>query len=117
MQGQRSVRLAELSWLLGALLTASCASRTTPLPPPEVLSVSAPDASGLVSVTGYALEGAAVGVVNDATLIGVITSNDTPGCARTCMFHATVAAKSGDNLRVWQFFDIEGGQDAPVPDR
>jgi hypothetical protein len=108
-------RVAGALLIVSTWLCVSCTSRTTPLPPPEVMSVSKPDADGFVSVTGFALEGASIGVVNDSTLEGVITTNDEPGCQHTCMFRARLAAKSGDGLRVWQFFEVESGQDAHVP--
>jgi hypothetical protein len=108
-------RLA-LALVLGSLLSwAGCISRTTPLPPPEVSAVSLPDADGRVTVTGLALEGAAIGVINNRTLEGVITSSPMPDCHSACPFEAHLAAESGDSLRVWQFFETDGLQDVPVP--
>ena len=98
--------------VLGA---TSCVSRTLPLPPPEVGSVSAPGASGRVTVSGFALEGASVGVVNDRTLQGTIATSPRSSCDHTCPFEATLEAKPGDNLRVWQFFETEGAIEAAVP--
>ncbi len=96
-------------------LLADCTSRTLPLPPPEVSSVSLPNSLGQVTVSGYALEGASIGVVNDRTLAGTITTSAKSNCDRTCPFTATVPAKSGDGLRVWQFFETEGSIEEVVP--
>jgi hypothetical protein len=98
-----------------ALAASSCESRTLPLPPPEVGSVSAPNASGRVTVSGFALEGASIGVVNDSTLQGTIVTSPKANCDHTCSFEAVVDAKAGDNLRVWQFFDTAGAIEASVP--
>ena len=98
-----------------ALAWGGCVSRTLPLPPPEVSSVSSPNGSGLVTVSGFALEGASVGVVNDRTLAGTITTSPKDNCDHTCPFTATLPARSGDSLRVWQFFETEGSIEAVVP--
>ena len=94
---------------------ASCTSRTTPLPPPEVTTVSNVDGDGLVTVVGFALEGASVGVVNDRTLAGVITTSPSDGCRSVCEFTVKLAAEGGDTLRVWQFFETESAQEVRVP--
>lgn len=93
----------------------ACTSRTTPLPPPEVTSVGKADDAGLVTVTGFALEGASVGVVNDRTLAGVITTSPSENCRSVCEFTVKLAAEGGDTLRVWQFFETESAQEVPVP--
>jgi hypothetical protein len=98
-----------------ALAIAGCISRTLPLPPPEVKSVTAPDADGWVTVSGYALEAASVGVVNDRTLEGVIASTGGDACDSTCPWEATLRAEAGDQLRVWQFFGTAGSKDVRVP--
>jgi hypothetical protein len=94
---------------------AGCTSRTTPLPPPEVTLVGKADSDGMVTVTGFALEGASVGVVNDRTLSGVITTSPSDGCRSVCEFTVKLAAEGGDTLRVWQFFETESAQEVPVP--
>ena len=101
--------------LCSAGMSGACVTRTTPLPPPEVSSVSAPDDAGVVTVTGLALNGASIGVVNNRTLQGVITTTDDPDCHSACRFEAHLAAEGGDSLRVWQFFETDGLQDVPVP--
>jgi hypothetical protein len=107
-----------LALLLGSLLPcASCISRTTPLPPPEVSSVSAPDDAGRITVSGLALEGASIGVINERTMQGVITSSSKLHCENTCEFQASLDAQGGDTLRVWQFFETDGLQDVPVPSK
>ena len=98
------------------LAAASCTSRTLPLPPPEVKSVTAPDADGWVTVSGYALEGASVGVMNERTQEGTITATMGDGCD-TCEWEARIRAEIGDSLRVWQFFETDGAKDITVPKR
>ena len=99
---------------LFALAIAACDSRTTPLPPPEVNTVSRPS-DGAVTVVGLALEGASVAVVNERTLEGTITTPQQKGCTSVCEFHAALQAEAGDSLRVWQFFETEGSINATVP--
>jgi adenine C2-methylase RlmN of 23S rRNA A2503 and tRNA A37 len=110
--------IAYLAWcftlLAASVLEGSCTSRTLPLPPPQVSSVSSP-LHGKVTVSGYALEGASVGVVNDRTLQGTVVTSPKTGCESTCPFEATLEARTGDNLRVWQFFETESSIDAVVP--
>jgi hypothetical protein len=103
--------------LIAGLGWGGCTSRTTPLPPPEVTTVSKPTDDGMVTVVGIALEGASVGVVNERTLAGTITTSSTDACKSVCMFSATLAADSGDSLRVWQFFETEGVEEVQVPPR
>ena len=112
------MRTRQLLLFAIAGLTAgpSCVSRTTPLPPPEVSSVSLPNADGIVTVTGQALEGSSVGVINNSSLEGVITT-PPPDCGNTCRFEAHLPADSGDTLRVWQFTETDGLQDVPVPSK
>jgi len=100
----------------GAIALPGCTSRTLPLPPPEVRSVSAPDQDGFVTVSGYALENASVGVVNDRTMEGVIASSGNSECDSTCPWEARLRAQVGDQLRVWQFFETDGARDVRVPD-
>lgn len=95
---------------------AACDSRTTPLPPPEVRTVSRPSDTGDVTVIGLALEGASVAVVNERTLEGAITTPDQKGCASVCEFKAVLHGERGDSIRVWQFFETEGSINASVPD-
>lgn len=102
--------------LLAAIVVAGCTSRTLPLPPPEVVEVSAPDADGLVTVRGLALEGAGIGVLNDMDGEGVIVSPLETGCDSACPFEARLPAESGDPLRVWQFFETTSTTDVAVPD-
>ena len=104
-----------LALVLGALAVGGCTSRTLPLPPPVVNQVSAPDADGFVTVRGYALESASIGVVNERTLDGVITSSHEEGCESACAWQARIAAQASDTLRVWQFFETEGATDVLVP--
>jgi hypothetical protein len=117
----RSVQTAaKWIWIVvGAVLLGlgSCTSRTLPLPPPEVRSVTAPDSDGLVTVAGYALEGASVGVMNERTQEGVITASAMEGCSSTCPWEARIHAEIDDSLRVWQFIETDGARDVSVPER
>jgi hypothetical protein len=117
----RSVRTAaRWIWIvvgIGFLELGACTSRTLPLPPPEVKSVTVPDSDGLVTVRGFALEGASVGVMNDRTQEGVITASLDAHCENTCPWEARLHAEIGDSLRVWQFFETGGAKDVTVPDK
>ena len=109
----RQLLLLAIASLAGS---TSCVTRTTPLPPPEVTSVSAPNDEGIVTVIGMALEGTSIGVINNSSLEGVITT-PPPNCGNTCRFEAHLAADTGDTLRVWQFTETDGLQDVPVPSK
>jgi hypothetical protein len=100
--------------LLGA--ASACTSRTLPLPPPNVDRVGAPNVQGLVLVQGTAREGASVGIVNDRTMAGVIVTSEQTGCSSTCPFEASVEARTGDQLRVWQFFETSSSTEVQVPE-
>jgi hypothetical protein len=80
-----------------------------------VKSVTAPDTDGLVTVSGFALENASVGVLNERTQEGVITASDAEKCDNTCPWEAKVHAEIGDALRVWQFFETDSAKDVTVP--
>jgi hypothetical protein len=106
------------SLALGAgLLAGACTSRTVPLPPPIVQSLSKPDQDGFVTVSGLAQEGAAVGVVNDRTLEGVVVTSQDEDCGNACRWEARLAAEVGDPIRVWQFFETESSRNVSVPSR
>lgn len=108
-----TLHLVLIPCLMGAI---ACTSRTTPLPPPVVNTVSRPDDAGQVTVLGLSLSGASIGVINERTLQGVITTPDDT-CQSTCEFRALLAAEGGDTLRVWQFFETEGLKEVSVPER
>lgn len=78
-------------------------------------SVTAPDSDGLVTVSGFALENASVGVLNERTQEGVITTSDAEKCDNTCPWEAKLHGEVGDSLRVWQFFETDGAKDVTVP--
>lgn len=99
----------------GVLAVAACTSRTLPLPPPEVSQVSAPDASGYVTVKGRAKEGASIGVLDDATQTGTIVTSSEQNCGSSCAFEATLRADAGDQIRVWQFYETESSIEITVP--
>ena len=94
----------------------ACTSRTVPLPPPDVDRVTAPNAQGLVLVTGTAQAGASIGVLNDATQTGVIVTSTDETCERTCPFEARIEAAVGDPLRIWQFFETSSSREVVVPE-
>lgn len=107
------------TWLLASALScaaAGCTSRTLPLPPPVVDPVDAPNAQGLVRVSGHAHENASVGVLNDSTMTGVIITSPSTDCGRACPWEAEVPAKPGDVLRIWQFFETSSSKDIEVPE-
>jgi hypothetical protein len=107
-------------WLLASLALAAatgCTSRTLPLPPPDVDPLPAPNAQGLVRVSGTAQEGASVGVLNDGTMTGVIVTSTADNCSRSCPWEAFVSAKAGDQLRIWQFFETNSSAERTVPDQ
>ena len=111
---RRTLLIAAIA-ISGLISAAGCVSRTLPLPPPEVSSVSVPYANGSVAVSGFALEGASIGVVNDRTLQGTIVTSPSEHCDNTCPFEARLPARPGDTLRVWQFFETESAMEASVP--
>ena len=89
------------SAILGALLLASaCTSPsapTLPIPPPTALS-SAPDADGLVTITGAgAIEGGMVLAYNETLGVGVIGTVTDMGT-----FELRLRGGIGDSILVWQ---------------
>ena len=77
--------------------------------------IDAPNAQGLVKVSGVAQEGASVGVLNDTTMNGVIVTTASDGCDPACRYEAEIEASAGDSLRVWQFFETTQARDVQVP--
>lgn len=102
--------------LVLGLGAASCTSRTLPLPPPVVDMVGPPNQQGLSLVTGTAHENASIGIVNDRTMTGVIVTSQETNCSSTCPFEAQIEARSGDVLRVWQFFETTSSREVEVPE-
>lgn len=87
-----------------AVAAAGCAAPTLPIPPPTAL-VSAPDASGRVTVTGRADPAAYVFLLNNDTDQGVIGHAATDGS-----FSLRVMAASGNELWVWQELNSQPSQ-------
>jgi hypothetical protein len=85
-------------------LQTGCAAPTLPIPPPTAL-VSAPDATGLVTVTGHADPMAYVFVLNENTEQGIIVHADPAGA-----FTVRIAASLEDAITVWQMIGNEAGQ-------
>jgi hypothetical protein len=112
---QRSKAALRVAILGVGLCLFGCTARTLPLPPPELDPLVAPNAQGLVRVAGTAQEGAAIGVLNEATNQGVIVTPSQSGCDRTCKFEALVAAHPGDSIRVWQFYETPASFSLKVP--
>jgi hypothetical protein len=109
--------LNRVVWLLASSVLAACAgctSRTLPLPPPDVDPIPAPNAQGLVRVSGTAQEGASIGVLR--TMTGVIVTSTADNCSRSCPWEAFVSAKAGDQLRIWQFFETNSSAERVVPE-
>lgn len=98
-----------------ALPLGACVSRTLPLPPPDVEALSAVDEQGMVRVRGTAHQGASIGVLNDMTQSGVITTTSDTNCDSACPFEVTIAARAGDWIRVWQFYETPSSREQRVP--
>lgn len=117
----RAAKKTTWTWLLALLIgspwLSACTARTVPLPPPIVQSLSAPDADGMVRVRGLCHEGASVGVLNEATLQGVVTASDEMRCESSCPWEARIRADADDPIRVWQFFETESSLQVVVPGR
>jgi hypothetical protein len=103
--------------LLAVLAASACTTRTVPLPPPVIVSLSAPDEDGMVLVEGLCHEGASVGVLNENTQQGVVTSSPEVGCDSSCPWEVRIRADIDDELRIWQFFETESGLQQTVPVR
>jgi hypothetical protein len=114
MRSKRRVSVGLAAAAIGLQLGA-CVSRTLPLPPPDVEALSAVDDQGMVRVRGTAHQGASIGVLNDMTQQGVITVPSDVDCNSACPFEAKVAARPGDWIRVWQFYDTPSSRDQRVP--
>jgi len=104
---------------LGVLLVAAsaCTTRTVPLPPPIIQSLSAPDEDGMVHISGLCHEGASVGVLNENSQEGVVTASPEVGCDSSCPWETEIRAEIDDELRIWQFFETESGLQRTVPVR
>ena len=98
-------RFLALSLLLAVSACSTGSSPTLPIPPPTALS-SAPDASGIVTITGSgAIEGAMVLAYNERLETGSIGVADDMGD-----FTLQLAAEVGDSILVWQRVGTESGQ-------
>lgn len=98
-------RLLALSLLLAAPACTTGSSPTLPIPPPTALS-SAPDAAGIVTITGSgAIEGAMVLAYNERLETGSIGVADDMGD-----FSLQLAAEVGDSITVWQRVGTDSGQ-------
>ena len=98
-------RFLALSVLLAVPACSTGSSPTLPITPPTALS-SAPDATGIVTITGSgAIEGAMVLAYNERLETGTITVADDMGD-----FTLRVAAAVGDAIFVWQRVGTESGQ-------
>lgn len=95
---------------------AGCTSRTLPLPPPAIDRVAA-NGDGTVAVSGFALAGSYVGVINEDRETGVVVVPEDVDCEDRCPFQATLPGEEGQTLRIWQFFDTSSSSfhtvDAP----
>jgi hypothetical protein len=92
------------SVVASCLLFGGCYGPTLPLPPPTALS-TAPDADGIVTVSGQVLGNAYVLVLNLDTDSGVIGRGDEAGA-----FTVRLAAQAGHTLEVTQMIGSQHGQ-------
>jgi hypothetical protein len=90
---------------LGLVAWTGCATPTLPLPPPDPAPLSAPDADGMVTVSGTARPDALVFIYNEDAEDGVITGSDEEG-----LFATRIAAESGHTLTFWQRVGTDDGQ-------
>jgi len=97
--------VAALAASVALLAAIGCSTPTLPLPPPSAL-VEAPDAMGLVTVTGDVLPDAFVFCFNERTSQGVIVTADDTG-----RFSLQIGGQSGDDLSVWQRRGTDRGPD------
>jgi hypothetical protein len=56
-----------------------------------------------------------VGVLNDRTMEGTITTSADVDCSGACAFSAEVPGESEDPIRVWQFYETESTIETMVP--
>ncbi len=91
----RRARLFALVLLVA--LVGGCYSPTIPLPPPDEPELSQLSPEGMVTVRGGATRYALVSVFNQRSGEGVITTAGQNGG-----YEATLAAKAGDSLAIWQ---------------
>jgi hypothetical protein len=85
--------------------SGGCLAPTLPIPPPSVGSLTGPDASGFVTVSGEANPDAFVFLLNEETSSGVIGHAMPSG-----HYDLRVMASSGDSLTLWQMVGSETGQ-------
>jgi hypothetical protein len=98
-----------LAGLSGTAALAGCGTTPTlPLPPPIAVA-GAPNAQGLVLVTGRVNDEAYVSVMNERTKMGVFEEADELG-----YYEVEIAAVVGDRLTVWQERDGLEGERALV---
>ena len=83
------------------LFATGCLSPTLPLPPPQA-DVTAPNAQGLVFVTGRSLEDVYVACLNEDLEKGVITRSDNDG-----FYSLEIEGRVGDQLTLWQIRGAE----------
>jgi hypothetical protein len=91
-------------WLFSvaaALAVGACLAPTLPLPPPAEPTVSGPDDSGTVALTGYVQPGSWVFAVNRATNAGAFHDTDEKG-----HYELSLQANVGDSVAFW--YEIEG---------
>jgi len=108
----RFIPLLGLVLLLGPLGCEVSSTPTLPLPPPSVLT-SAPDGTGLVTLSISAVEpGAFVSAFNLDTMSGVIGVADDAGT-----LSLQIPASIGDTIEIWQRVGTRSGEpvDLVVP--
>lgn len=96
---RRSLFLATLVVSVGTLLSG-CLAPTLPLPPPSRPHVTAPDDSGMITISGRVNGGARALVQNQRTSDIVGKRTDDSG-----RYEVRMEAEAGDQLIVWQSLD------------
>lgn len=86
-------RSLALTALLGLV---ACAGPTVPIPPPAALTVTVPDAEGLVTISGRAQPSAIVSALNQRTETGVVVVADPAGD-----FTLAIGGEPGDDITLW----------------
>lgn len=110
-------RPARRTWLLGAVVAlAGCLAPTLPVPPPSAPDVSAPDASGNVTLQGAPGSARANAEINvwNPNLDGGKGAGVFKIVAPDGSWNATIQGKSKETLWIWQTIGLESSDHIEV---